>query len=127
MLGESLRTFGLLNDRLDRLGPADVEPVLLAMTLMFKDRETSETAYPSWNQRLLFSGHMLQTELAGLDIGRARQTDGYLPAVSSILDRAGGIGALEDRGLAKIICMSVIPFVRSNLSQLFTDYHVGAI
>ena len=107
MLDESLKVFGMLNEKLDGLTNDNVEPVLLSMTLMFKDRENLGKEHPSVNQRLLFSPHMLQTELAGLDIGRVRQTDGYLPAVSLISDRAGGLEALQDSGLARIICMCV--------------------
>ena len=105
MLDESLKVFGMLNEKLDGLSRDETEPVLLAMTLMFKDRENLGREHPSRNERLLFSPHMLQTELAGLDIGRVRQTNGYLPAVSMIADRAGGLAALQDTGLARIICM----------------------
>lgn len=105
MLDESLQTFRLLNAKLDRLDDGDVEPVLLAMTLMFKDRENLGKENPSENHRLLFSPHMMQTELAGLDIGRVRQTEGYLPAVSLLVEQAGGIASVQDSGLARIMCM----------------------
>lgn len=105
MLDESLHTFRLLNAKLDNLAPEDVEPVLLAMTLMFKDRENLGKENPSENHKLLYSPHMLQTELAGLDIGRVRQTEGYLPAVSLLVDQAGGLSNVRDVGLARIMCM----------------------
>lgn len=105
MLDESLQTFKLLNSKLDSLNKEDVEPVMLAMTLMFKDRENLGKENPSENQRLMFSPHMLQTELAGLDIGRVRQTEGYLPAVSLLANQAGGLSNVQDTGLARIMCM----------------------
>lgn len=56
---------------------------------------------------------MLQRELPGLDIGRVSQTDGYLPAVSLIPCRAGGLGNLQNSGLARILCMCVTPVLLS--------------
>lgn len=37
MLDESLKVFGMPNEKLGHLGHEDVDPVLLSMTLMFKD------------------------------------------------------------------------------------------
>lgn len=114
----NIKISAMLQESLPALRDEDVEPVLLAMTLMARHREDVDVKAQS-ARRTLFLTYPLYADL--LEAFQAGHIDSFVPAVRTLVTRVGGLHRLKTPGLSKMIRMNAVPQASSSCDAPYFD------
>ncbi|KAK3634714.1 hypothetical protein LTR56_015141 [Elasticomyces elasticus] len=93
----------MINERLATLADGDVETVLLAMCLLVQHQDLDEgSGIRPAEETLFIPPTMVNSDM--LDQGKLGYAVSFLPAVSALLQRVGGLECIRDRGLRSVLC-----------------------
>ena len=118
MYSLNIKISSMLQEMLPTLLNEDVEPVLLAMTLMAKHRKDADVKALS-TQSTLFTPYKLYADL--LEAFQAGHIESFVPAVRTLVTRIGGLHRLKTPGLSKMIRMNSLVQAALNCDPPYFD------
>ena len=114
----SIKISTILQNSLRELRDEDVEPVLLAMTLMAKHRSDADVQALS-TQSTLFTPYAQYSDL--LEAFQAGHIESFIPAVRTLVNRIGGLHRLKTPGLSKMIRMNGLTQAATTCNHPYFD------